>query len=149
MTRVFFADVYKEYECLHKYVSKLAEKYKQVRKFLSVDDAQEPFCCRIVASFGLASSIEKLPFVDWLLGMRYFISMLLLQSSSCCYHRYGQSHLLLPFHIIILRRLRAIRCQQVIQPIQQQVNKMVLIKRRRMMKKRNQRKNLLQLTLKR
>nr|XP_039248217.1 uncharacterized protein LOC120326061 isoform X2 [Styela clava] len=29
MARVFFADVYKEYECLHKYVSKLAEKYKQ------------------------------------------------------------------------------------------------------------------------
>lgn len=29
MTRVFFADVYKEYECLHKYVSKLAEKYNK------------------------------------------------------------------------------------------------------------------------
>lgn len=29
MSRVFFADIYKEYECLHKYVAKLAEKYKQ------------------------------------------------------------------------------------------------------------------------
>ncbi|XP_076802421.1 uncharacterized protein LOC143446594 isoform X2 [Clavelina lepadiformis] len=30
MSRVYFADVYKEYEVLHRYVSRLTEKYKQV-----------------------------------------------------------------------------------------------------------------------
>ena len=30
MSRVYFADVYKEYEILHRYVSRLTEKYKEV-----------------------------------------------------------------------------------------------------------------------
>ena len=29
MSRVYFADVYKEYEILHRYVSRLTDKYKQ------------------------------------------------------------------------------------------------------------------------
>lgn len=37
MSRVFFADIYKEYECLHKYVAKLAEKYRQVWYMLYCD----------------------------------------------------------------------------------------------------------------